>query len=199
MNEPGYEHDEPKGASREERQTMLFLSTVAQHANMALMFLGRIPHPETGERVRDLVSVHGSGATHVLIAEESGLTWRGQNGTFIAAPLFPVTETKYVITQAFVDLGNRERVSGSCTSAANGTVPCVVYASSATSTISSGCPTVSVSTARGTTRPMTAAVPSTSRTTRGRSAIRWRMLWVTSHGISSHTRVLTAPLPVGSP
>jgi len=56
MNEPGYEHDEPKGANIEERQTMLFLSTVAQHANMALMFLGRIPHPETGERVRDLES-----------------------------------------------------------------------------------------------------------------------------------------------
>ena len=35
-------------------QTALFLDLVAQHANMALMFLGRVPHPQTGQQVQDL-------------------------------------------------------------------------------------------------------------------------------------------------
>ena len=37
-----------------ELQAALFLDMVAQHANMALMFLGRVPRPETGELVQDL-------------------------------------------------------------------------------------------------------------------------------------------------
>jgi len=41
-------------ASHEELQTALFLDLVAQHANMALMFLGRVPHPQTGKQVQDL-------------------------------------------------------------------------------------------------------------------------------------------------
>ena len=35
-------------------QTALFLDLVAQHAEMALMFLGRVPHPQTGEKVENL-------------------------------------------------------------------------------------------------------------------------------------------------
>jgi hypothetical protein len=35
-------------------QSALFLDLVAQHAEMALMFLGRVPHPQTGKTVRDL-------------------------------------------------------------------------------------------------------------------------------------------------
>jgi len=32
----------------------LFANLVVQQTNMALMFLGQMPHPETGERIQDL-------------------------------------------------------------------------------------------------------------------------------------------------
>src|SRR5215510_762456 len=37
-----------------DRQTLLFLDMVAQQTNLALIFLGEVPHPETGKRVREL-------------------------------------------------------------------------------------------------------------------------------------------------
>jgi len=40
--------------SNEDLQSALFLDLVAQHAEMAMMFLGRVPHPQTGEKVQDL-------------------------------------------------------------------------------------------------------------------------------------------------
>lgn len=39
---------------REEMQAALFAQMVMQQANLALMLLGRTPHPETGQPVRDL-------------------------------------------------------------------------------------------------------------------------------------------------
>jgi len=44
---------QPQG-SAEEMTSALFINMVIQQTNMALMFLGQVPHPETGERVRDL-------------------------------------------------------------------------------------------------------------------------------------------------
>ena len=41
-------------ASREEIMSALFAHMVVQNTNMALMFLGKTPHPESGERVCDL-------------------------------------------------------------------------------------------------------------------------------------------------
>ena len=41
-------------ASREEMRSALFAQLVVQQTNMALMLLGQVPHPETGETVRDL-------------------------------------------------------------------------------------------------------------------------------------------------
>jgi hypothetical protein len=40
--------------SREETMAALFANLVIQQTNMALMFLGQVPHPETGERVQNL-------------------------------------------------------------------------------------------------------------------------------------------------
>jgi len=46
--------DETTHGSPEERISALFANMVAQQTNMALMFLGRVPHPESGQPVRDL-------------------------------------------------------------------------------------------------------------------------------------------------
>ena len=43
-------------ASREEIMSALFANMVIQQTNMALMLLGKVPHPETGEMYRDLES-----------------------------------------------------------------------------------------------------------------------------------------------
>jgi hypothetical protein len=40
--------------SREEMMSALFANMVLQQTNLAMMFLGRVPHPETGEHARDL-------------------------------------------------------------------------------------------------------------------------------------------------
>ena len=42
--------------SHEEVQSALFANLIVQQTNMALMFLGRIPHPETGEVLQELQS-----------------------------------------------------------------------------------------------------------------------------------------------
>lgn len=48
-------HDEAlRNLSREEMMSALFAHVVIQDTNMALMFLGQVPHPETGERLHEL-------------------------------------------------------------------------------------------------------------------------------------------------
>src|SRR3954465_9371195 len=42
--------------SREEVTSALFANLIVQQTNMAFMFLGRVPHPETGEILRELES-----------------------------------------------------------------------------------------------------------------------------------------------
>jgi len=54
MSDPTSSPSAPGNLPHEELQTVLFLDLVAQHANMALMFLGRVPHPQTGKQVVDL-------------------------------------------------------------------------------------------------------------------------------------------------
>ena len=48
--------DPTANASREEIISALFANLVIQQTNMAFMFLGRVPHPETGEVVQDFES-----------------------------------------------------------------------------------------------------------------------------------------------
>ncbi len=45
------EQDAPTPA---QRLSALFANMVMQHTNMAFIFLGQVPHPETGKTVRDL-------------------------------------------------------------------------------------------------------------------------------------------------
>jgi hypothetical protein len=54
MSEPASSPQPPGAAPGDDLQTALFLDLVAQHAEMALMFLGRVPHPQTGEKVQEL-------------------------------------------------------------------------------------------------------------------------------------------------
>jgi len=53
-NEPAA--DPMANASREEIISALFANLIIQQTNMAFMFLGRVPHPETGEVIQDLES-----------------------------------------------------------------------------------------------------------------------------------------------
>ena len=42
------------GVSRDDIMSAMFADMVLQQTNMALMLLGKVPHPETGESLRDL-------------------------------------------------------------------------------------------------------------------------------------------------
>ena len=40
--------------SREEMTSMLFAQLVIQQSNMAMLLLGKVPHPQSGETIRDI-------------------------------------------------------------------------------------------------------------------------------------------------
>lgn len=46
--------DEPGGISRAEMMSALFAQLVMQQANMAMLLLGKVPNPQTGETIRDI-------------------------------------------------------------------------------------------------------------------------------------------------
>ncbi len=54
MNEPQAMESELGGINREEMMSALFAHMVMQQANLAMMLLGKVPHPQTGQTVRDL-------------------------------------------------------------------------------------------------------------------------------------------------
>jgi hypothetical protein len=54
MNEGTFSKDPLADSSLEEIRSALFANMVLQQTNMALMFLGKVPHPQTGERVQDV-------------------------------------------------------------------------------------------------------------------------------------------------
>ncbi len=56
MNEAqaGINDDAPLDVEREQMLTEVFAHMVIQNTNMALMFLGAMPHPQSGERMQDL-------------------------------------------------------------------------------------------------------------------------------------------------
>jgi hypothetical protein len=53
MNEGTFSQNPPDDG-RLETMSALFAHMVLQQTNMALMLLGKVPHPQTGERVQDL-------------------------------------------------------------------------------------------------------------------------------------------------
>jgi hypothetical protein len=54
MSEPIPNEDALANMSHEEMMSALFAHLVIQNTNMALMFLGKVPHPQSGETVQDL-------------------------------------------------------------------------------------------------------------------------------------------------
>jgi hypothetical protein len=54
MSEPESQDDPLQNMSREEMMSALFAHLVIQNTNMALMFVGKVPNPQTNERVYDI-------------------------------------------------------------------------------------------------------------------------------------------------
>ena len=54
MSEPHLPEDDLNSASREETMSALFANMVVQQTNLALMLLGKVPNPETGQPMQDL-------------------------------------------------------------------------------------------------------------------------------------------------
>src|SRR4030095_5244099 len=56
MSDSGKEGAGSMEFSREEMQSALFAQLIMQQSNLAMMLLGKVPHPESGQPVRDLES-----------------------------------------------------------------------------------------------------------------------------------------------
>jgi len=56
MNGTPFSEDAPANATPEETMSALFAGMVIQQTNLALMLLGKIPHPETGKTLQDIES-----------------------------------------------------------------------------------------------------------------------------------------------
>ena len=54
MNESHNSESNPVSGSPDEMRSALFAHMIMQQSSMAMMLLGRTPHPETGQVVRDL-------------------------------------------------------------------------------------------------------------------------------------------------
>ncbi len=54
MNDPHVSEDASASASPEEMRSALFAHMVMQQSSMAMMLLGKTPHPETGKVLHDL-------------------------------------------------------------------------------------------------------------------------------------------------
>jgi len=54
MNPTPFPEDAPANAGSEEIMSAQFASLVVQQTNLALMLLGRLPHPETGQTRKDI-------------------------------------------------------------------------------------------------------------------------------------------------
>jgi len=54
MSDPISNEDALANMSREEMMSALFAHLIIQNTNMALMFLGKVPHPQSGEKVHDM-------------------------------------------------------------------------------------------------------------------------------------------------
>ncbi|SRR5581483_270472 len=54
MNDPKSSPTDATPASRDEMMAALFANMVVQQANMAMMMLGKVAHPETGQFIHDI-------------------------------------------------------------------------------------------------------------------------------------------------
>lgn len=54
MSEPATERREFASLSREEMHSVLFAQMIMQLSNMAMMLLGKVPDPQSGQTIRDL-------------------------------------------------------------------------------------------------------------------------------------------------
>src|SRR2546421_8267560 len=54
MSEAPVSDQELGGISREEIMSALFAQLVVQQSNMAMLLMGKVPHPQTGQTVRDI-------------------------------------------------------------------------------------------------------------------------------------------------
>jgi hypothetical protein len=56
MNEPPFSEDALANATQEEIMSALFANLIIQQTNMAMMMMGKMAHPETGQAYKDLES-----------------------------------------------------------------------------------------------------------------------------------------------
>ncbi len=54
MSNPHSDSADPAGLSHEEKLSVIFAQMILQQSNLAMMLLGKMPHPQTGRTVQDI-------------------------------------------------------------------------------------------------------------------------------------------------
>ncbi len=105
MNNPNSTPDPVADASREEVLAAHFAGLVMQNVNMALLFLGKAPHPETGEYLHDLDSArHFIDQLEMLEAKTKGNLDKREEGL--------LKQSLTTLRMAFVEAANAAPAPG---------------------------------------------------------------------------------------
>ena len=100
--------------SREEMHSALFANLIVQQSNMALMLLGKAPHPETGETMKDLEAAR-------LFIEQLEMLEAKTKGNLTKEEAALLKQSLMSLHMAFVNAVDAEEKSGS--GAASSTQP----------------------------------------------------------------------------
>jgi len=116
MTDPNLPQDPLAGASREEMTSALFANLVLQQANMALMFLGKVAHPQSGKAVTDLE------AARMFIDQLEMLETKTQ-GNLTDAEVALLKQSLTSVRMAFVEAVDHAEQPSDATSKATPTRP----------------------------------------------------------------------------
>jgi hypothetical protein len=54
MSDPRHSREEPENISPDEKLSVLFAQMIIQQSNLAMMLLGKMPHPQSGKPLHDI-------------------------------------------------------------------------------------------------------------------------------------------------
>jgi len=116
MTESARGQDVAGEPSREEMHSALFANLIVQQSNMAVMLLGKAPHPETGETFKDLEAAR-------LFIEQLEMLEAKTKGNLTKEEAALLKQSLMSLHMAFVDAVDAEEKAGSATAAPAPTQP----------------------------------------------------------------------------
>ncbi len=112
MSDEIHSRDEPANLSRDEMMSVLFAQMVVQQSNLAMMLLGKVPHPQSGETVRDLEAAR-------LFIDQLEMLEAKTKGNLSAEEAALLKQSLMALRMAFVEAVEKPGPSDQSAAAAN--------------------------------------------------------------------------------